>query len=183
MRRAMWMVLAGTLAAPALALAQDVSVDFDKDFNFSTIKTYSLKLATASGNPLSEKRAMAEIEGALTGKGWVKAEEGKADAAVMVHGASETRHRLESFYTGGGYGGYGWRGYGGMGMGGSGTTEQVDYRVGTMVVDIFDVKSKQLVFRGTASDELSDKAEKNTKKIVKATEKMFKNFPPGSEKK
>ena len=95
MRRAMWMVLAGTLAAPALALAQDVSVDFDKDFNFSTIKTYSLKLATASGNPLSEKRALAEIEGALKGKGWVKAEEGKADAAVMVHGASETRHRLE----------------------------------------------------------------------------------------
>ena len=36
---------------------------------------------------------------------------------------------------------------------------------------------------GIAQDELSDKPEKNVKKIDKAASKMFKNFPPGSEKK
>jgi hypothetical protein len=55
--------------------------------------------------------------------------------------------------------------------------------VGQAVVDIFDAKTKKLVFRGTASDELSDKPEKNEKKIEKATEKMFKDFPPGSKSK
>ena len=40
---------------------------------------------------------------------------------------------------------------------------------------------RQLVFRGTAQDELSDKPEKNVKKLAKASDKMFKDFPPGSE--
>ncbi len=56
-----------------------------------------------------------------------------------------------------------------------------EYRVGTLVVDIFDAKSKALVFRGIAQDELSDKPEKNQKKAQKAAEKMFKDFPPGSK--
>jgi hypothetical protein len=48
-----------------------------------------------------------------------------------------------------------------------------------LVVDIFDAKSRALLFRGTATDERSNKPEKNQKKVEKATEKMFKNFPPG----
>jgi hypothetical protein len=55
--------------------------------------------------------------------------------------------------------------------------------VATLVVDIFDAKSKALLFRGTAADELSDKADKNIKKLDKATSKMFKDFPPGSKEK
>jgi hypothetical protein len=47
-----------------------------------------------------------------------------------------------------------------------------------MVVDIFNAKDKKLVFRGVGQDEVSDKPEKNEKKIEKAAEKMFKNFPP-----
>lgn len=61
------------------------------------------------------------------------------------------------------------------------TTTVNEYKVGTMVVDIFDAKDKKLVFRGVGQDEVSDKPEKNEKKIEKATEKMFKNFPPGTK--
>ena len=64
---------------------------------------------------------------------------------------------------------------------GTSTTTAYEYTVGTLVVDIFNAKSKELVFRGTASDELSDKVEKNVKKLEKATTKMFKDFPPGSK--
>jgi hypothetical protein len=73
-------------------------------------------------------------------------------------------------------GGYGYRGYGG-GMG-TASTMVSEYTVGTLVVDIFDGKSKNLVFRGTAEDELSDNPEKNKKKLEKASAKIFKNFPP-----
>ena len=55
--------------------------------------------------------------------------------------------------------------------------------MGTLVVDIFDAKTKALVFRGTASDELSDKADKNMKKLEKVTDKMFKDFPAASARK
>jgi hypothetical protein len=174
MRRTFAAVFVSALLAPALAPAQDVSVDYDKGYDYSKIKTYAIKIETASGNPLSEKRIVSEVDRALAGKGWTKATSGNADAVVLLHGASETKHNLNTFYTGGG-----WR-WGGMG--GTAQTSVQDYTVGTLVVDIFDGASKQLIFRGTASDELSDKMDKNQKKVAKATDKMFKNFPPAAGK-
>jgi hypothetical protein len=175
------MVLAGVaLAVAGGAGAQDVKVDYDKDANFGAIKTFSLKIGTSWGNPIGEKRVTDEITGALTEKGWQEAPEGQADAAVVIHGAGETKRTLNTFYYGG-MGGYGYR-WGGMGMGTATTTES-EYTVGTLVVDIFDAKTKSLMWRGVAQDELSDKPEKNIKKVAKATEKLFKDFPPGSAKK
>jgi len=168
----------------ATAFAQDVKVDFDKDANFAALKTFNAKIGTSWHNPLGEKRVLAEIEQGLTEKGWTKAEADKADAIVVLHGATEKEKTLNTFYSGGmgGYG-YGWRGMGAGGMGGTATTTTSEYLVGTLVVDIFDAKSKQLVYRGTAQDELSDKPEKNAKKLAKASDKLFKNFPPGSKDK
>jgi hypothetical protein len=163
------------------AFAQDVSVDYDKSADFSKIKTFALKMGTAWGNPLGEKRVANEIEEALTAKGWSKADESKADAIVVLHGATQVKKDLNTFYSGG-MGGYGYR-YGGFGGGGTAHTSVSEYTVGTLVVDIFDAKSKSLLFRGTATDELSDKPEKNQKKLAKVSDKMFKNFPPGSAKK
>jgi Domain of unknown function (DUF4136) len=169
--------------AGVTAFAQDVKVDFDKDANFTTIKTFATKIGTSWGNPISEKRVTDEITQTLTEKGWKPAPAESADAIVVLHGATEKQKTLNTFYSGGGmYGGYGWRGMGGGGMGTATTTES-EYLVGTLVVDIFDAKSKQLLFRGTAQDELSDKSEKNQKKLAKASDKMFKDFPPGSGKK
>ena len=51
--------------------------------------------------------------------------------------------------------------------------------MGTLVVDIFEGKSKSLLWRGVAQDELSDKPDKNVKKLGKASDKIFKDFPPG----
>ena len=99
----------------------------------------------------------------------------------MVHGATETKHSLNTFYSG--MGGYGYRGWGGMGGMGTATTTVDEYTVGTLVVDIFDGKSKNLIWRGIAQDELSDKPDKNVKKLGKASDKLFKDFPPGSAKK
>ena len=165
------------------ALAQDVKVDFDKDANFAALKTFSTKIGTSWNNQISEKRITAEIEETLTGKGWKKVD-ANPDALVVLHGATQTKRTLNTFYSGGGgWGGYGYRGWGGgMGMG-SATTTESEYMVGTLVVDIFDAKSKQLVYRGAASDEISDKPEKNVKKVEKAASKMFKDFPPGSKDK
>jgi hypothetical protein len=163
-----------------VTFSQDVSTDYDKSYNFSQLKTFAVKVGTSWGNPLSEARVVSEIESGLTKKGWTKADEATADAIVMLHGATEQKKDLNTFYSG--YGGWGYGGWYGGGMSTAHTTVN-EYRVGTLVTDIFDAKTKKLVFRGVATDELSDKPEKNEKKIKKATEKMFKKFPPGSEKK
>jgi uncharacterized protein DUF4136 len=167
----------------AAAFAQDVKVDSDKNANFSAIKTFSVKIGTSWGNPIGEKRVTDEITDTLKEKGWTVAEPDKADALVVLHGATEKQKTLNTFYSGmGGYGGYGWRGMGAGGMG-TATTTTSEYLVGTLVVDIFDAKTKQLMYRGIAQDEISDKAEKNAKKLAKASDKLFKDFPPGSKDK
>ena len=177
------MVLAGVaLAVAGGAWAQDVKVDYDKAANFGAIKTFSLKLGTSWGNQIGEKRVTDEITQALTEKGWTVAPEGKADAQVVLHGATETKRSLNTFYSGG-MGGYGYRGWGGMGGMGTATTTESQYTVGTLVVDIFDKTGKSLLWRGVAQDELSDKTDKNVKKLGKASDKLFKDFPPGSAKK
>jgi len=38
---------------------------------------------------------------------------------------------------------------------------ETDYKEGTLVVDLYDAKTKQLIWRGSAEDTLSNKAEKN----------------------
>ena len=173
-------IAAALVFVGAAAFAQDVKTDFDKNANFAAIKTFTVKIGTSWNNQISEKRISDEIAQTLTEKGW-KQVDANPDALVLLHGATEKQKSLNTFYSGG-YGGYGYRG---MGMGGMGTatTTTSEYLVGTLVVDIFDAKSKALMFRGTASDEISDKPEKNIKKVEKASNKMFKDFPPGSKEK
>ena len=86
----------------ATAFAQDVKTDFDKGANFAAIKTFSIKIGTSWGNPLGEKRVSDEIQQALTEKGWTAADADKADALVVLHGATEKQRTLNTFYSGGG---------------------------------------------------------------------------------
>jgi Domain of unknown function (DUF4136) len=50
------------------------------------------------------------------------------------------------------------------------------------LIDLYDGKTKQLIWRGSTESVLSDKAEKNEKNLDKGVAKMFKDFPPGSGK-
>ena len=170
-------IIAAVVALAFLATAQEVRTDYDHEYNFSQIHTFAVKIGTSWGNPLSEQRVVEAVTKALTQKGLTPTDPASADALVAIHGASQTKKSLDTFYSGGGgWGGYGWGGFGGAP--GTSTTTVNEYKVGTLVVDIFDAKNKKLVFRGVGQDEVSDKPEKNAKKIEKATEKMFKNFPP-----
>jgi hypothetical protein len=97
---------------------------------------------------------------------------------------THNQQTLNTFYDGFG-GGWGWRRFGGGGFGGLGeaTTTTETYKVGTLVVDLFDAKSKQLIWRGNSSDTLSNNSNKNIQNLDKDVAKMFKQFPPGSSKK
>ncbi len=161
------------LVGSAAMAGGQVSSDFDRTYDYSGVRTFTIQIATSWGNPLAEKRVLSEIEQVLAGKGWVKADESKADVIVMVHGATQAKKSLTAMYSGGG-----WR-FGGMG---SGTIQERDYTVGTLLVDIFDAKTKALLYRGTAQGELSTSPDKNQKKVRKAAAKMFKDFPPAAGK-
>ena len=159
------------LIASVGALAQQVSTDYDHAANFANYKTYSwAKVETKS--PLWQDRVQSAVDGQLAAKGWTKVESG-GDAAVVAIGTNQQKQQLNTYYTGGA-----WRFGGGMA-----TSNTTTYTVGTLVVDIFDAKSKQLIWRGTAGDTMNDKAEKNEKILTKAVEKLFQKFPPGADTK
>ena len=158
--------------------AQQVQTDFDHQANFSQYKTYSWQ-EIKPANSLWDSRIKNAVDAQLAAKGWTQAESG-GDVAVVAIKCSKTQRTLQTFYDGMG-GGWGWRRFGGGGFGTSTTTEQ-DYKVGTLVVDLLDAKTKQLIWRGSAADALSTKAEKNEKNLDKGVEKMFKKFPPDRAK-
>jgi len=162
-------IVLALLLTASLAFAQKVNTDYDHNFDFSSVHTFAVQFATPWGNQLQQDRAKQDIIQQLTAKGWTQAPDpATADVLVAVHGAVQQQKSLDTFYSGGGWG---WGG--GMAQ----TSENV-VNVGTMVVDLLNTHTKKLLFRGTATDQLSSKPEKNTEKLDKAIEKMFKDFPP-----
>ncbi len=164
------------LAMLGTAFAQHVQTDFDHQANFSQYKTYSWQ-QVKTPNPLWDSRVKSAVDAQLAAKGWTRVDS-DGDVAIVAMKTTQTQRTLQTFYDGFG-GGWRWRGFGGFGE--STTTEQ-DYKEGTLVVDLYDAKTKQLIWRGSTEDTLSDKAAKNEKNLDKGVVKMFKDFPPGSRK-
>jgi hypothetical protein len=100
--------------------------------------------------------------------------------AIVAVEMTRNQQTLNTFYEGFG-GGWGWRRFGGGGFGDATTTTE-NYKVGTLVVDLFDANTKNLIWRGSASDTLSDKSEKNIKNLDRSVQKMFDHFPPDVKK-
>jgi hypothetical protein len=131
-------------------------------------------------NPLDADRIKSAVNASLGAKGWTMVDSG-GDISIVAMEITKNQQTLNTFYDGFG-GGWGWRRFGGGGFGEATTTTET-YKVGTLVVDLFDTKTKELVWRGNASDTLSNNSNKNIKNLDKDVEKMFKQFPPGSSKK
>ena len=166
------------LALLGSAFAQKVQTDFDHQANFSRYKTYSWQ-EIKPANSLWDARIKNAVDAQLAAKGWTQVASG-GDVAVVAIKTTQNQRTLQTFYDGLG-GGWGWRRFGGGGFGDATTTEQ-DYKVGTLVIDLYDAKTKQLIWRGSAQDTVSDKATQNEKNLDKGVAKMFKVFPPGSAK-
>ena len=164
-------VIASFFSIPASG--QKVETDYDHSVNFSQYHTYSWGNVHAT-DPLFENRIREAVDRALQAKGWQLVPTG-GDATLTAVAIRKNQTEYTTFYDGLG-GGWRWRGWGGgMGMA---TTTVDKIPVGTLVIDIYDSSSKNLIWRGMASDQLSEKPEKDTKKLDKAVDKMFAKFPP-----
>jgi hypothetical protein len=159
--------------------AQQVKTDYDRSADFGQYKTYSWEHVKTK-EPLDVDRIKNAVNAALAAKGWTQVDSG-GDVSIVAIEMTRNKQTLNTFYNGFG-GGWGWRRFGGGGFGEATTTTET-YKVGTLVVDLFDTKTKKLLWRGTSSDMLSNNADKNIKNLDKGVEKMFKQFPPGSSKK
>ena len=160
------------------SVAQQVKTDYDRNTDFNQYKTYSWENVHTQ-NPLWVDRIKAAVNSAMAAKGWTQVES-NGNVSIMAMEMTQSHQTLNTYYDSFA-GGWGWRrGFGG-GFGDATTTEDT-YKVGTLVVDLFDSNTKKLIWRGSASDTLSDKSDKNIKNLDKGVEKMFNHFPPDVKK-
>jgi len=181
--RATFVLLATLVLAPA-AYAAKPNIQWNKDYDFSHIKTYAWQDPTApslaQSNPFMHKFIQDEIEKRLTAAGVMKAAAGASpDMFVTYHGSVMNNVQLQSDSFGYGFGGYGMGGWGMYGYGAAGpvstTTRVVEYLEGTLIVDIIDPMKKELVWRGSSTPILiSDSNDKTQKNISKALDAMVK---------
>jgi hypothetical protein len=162
-------VILGTLLfAAVVASADKVTSDYDRNVNFGKFKTYMWIGEAKSQDPFMNDRIMAAVDMQLKFRGLRRVGDG-ADLAVGANLATEEKHTWETYYSGGGWGwGDGWA-----------TTTERTYVVGTLTVDLFDAKSKKLVWQGVSVDTLSRRPNKRWKDYDKSISKMFREFPGG----
>lgn len=157
----------------AASFAEQVKTDYDHSANFAQYKTYSWGNIKTK-DPLMVNRIKDAVNAALAAKGWTQVESG-GDVSVVAMEITKNQQTLNTFYDGFG-GGWRWGGFG------DATTTTETYKVGSLVVDLFDAKTKSLIWRGSSSDTLSNNADKNTKNLDKGVQKMFEHFPPEAKK-
>lgn len=172
-------VLASTLLLAACASDPVVRTDHDPAAGFADYRTYAWQQEPPISNPLVKQRLVAAIDAELAAHGWARASEDEADVALVGNVATHREQTLETFYGDPGWGEWGWRGVGGVG-GHYRTTHVYTYTVGTLVLDMFDTKTRRAVWRATAEGTVPETPERTNAAIRKAVIRMFAGFPPGT---
>jgi hypothetical protein len=154
------------LASTAM-LAQQVSVNYNHNASFAQYHTYAWGSDDKNKiqNSILAQVAQQDVEAAMQQKGLQKVQESQNPDIILTANGGE--HEQTS------YNAWGMRGIGG-GMGG--ISPQQNYET-TMIVSLYDLKQKELVWRGIAENTLSNNGNKNQKNVEKAVEKMFKQWP------
>jgi hypothetical protein len=184
MKKLAFLLFVGLACGAGSTFAQDVRYDFDKEKDFSKYKTYKWVQIKDADQPdqLTANRITSAVDAELATKGMTKTEDEKADLYIGYQTALRSEKEFTSYNTGWGYGpgwGRGWYGYGGMATTTTyGSTSTV--YIGQLDLSMYDSATKQLVWRGVASKTLDPKAkpEKKDKNVIKAVQKLLKNFPP-----
>jgi hypothetical protein len=163
-------VLVATFLASVAAKGQDVKYNFMPGTDFSKYHTYKWVAIEGASHPnqIMDQEIKQAVDSQLASKGLTKTDSDKADLYVGYQIAVDQERQWNAWGTGRGFGG-------GMGSATSSTIS-----IGTLVLDMYDPGTKQLVWTGNATKTIdpSSNQEKNMKNLNKAMEKLLKNYPP-----
>ncbi|HTY83767.1 MAG TPA: DUF4136 domain-containing protein [Silvibacterium sp.] len=151
----------------ALTVAQQVEVNYNHGASFAQYHTYAWGSNNTNQiqNSILAQVAQQDIDAAMSQKGLQKVNESQNPDIILT--ASGGEKATTSWNA------WGMRGIGG-GMGGISPQQNVE---GTLVVSLYDLKAKELIWRGIAEDTLGNNGNKNQQIVEKAVTKMFKQWP------
>lgn len=168
--------------------SMSVNYDYDQKVNFASLKTYAWLPAPqkARANELTIKHIEFAVDKQLEAKG-VKMSSENPDFLIAAHVTKQTKVDTEQW-------GYAY-GSGNFSHGGrfsrfggapsdyefrSGTDTYV-YDIGTLIIDFVDTKTRELIWRGTATAEI-DPSAPQIDLINNAVAKILENYPPAQKR-
>jgi hypothetical protein len=162
----------------ACAPVIDVRTDYDTAADFSRLRTYRW-LQTPSNAPrdpridndLLQSRVRVAVNDALHAKGYTEASE-NPDFRVTYHVMLRDKLDVQSFPLYYGYGLGSWPG--------ASDVRLSQYEEGTLMLDVIDSASNELVWRGAAQARIDPNRspQERTELINSAVRKMLDRFPP-----
>lgn len=159
------------LLACNVTLAQSITTNAMPGTNFSAFHTYKWVLIEGASHPnqIVDAEIKAAVDAQLTTKGLTKTDSDTADLYVGYQTSVDQQRQWNAYGMGGGLR------WGGMA---NATSSTID--VGTIVLDMYNPSTKQLVWTGRATNTInpSNSQEKNQSTLNKAMQKLLKNFPP-----
>jgi hypothetical protein len=166
------LLLVGVLVfTTGILSAQDVRYNFMPGTDFSKFHTY--KWISIEGgthpNQIVDAQIKQSVDSQLVSKGLTRIQDDKADLYIGYQIAVGKEKQWNAYGMGGG-----------IRWGGRGTATSSTISVGTLVLDIYDPATKQLVWTGTATRTLDpgSNPQKNQQRLDKAMAKLLKNYPP-----
>ena len=174
--------LAAFLLMAACAYGQEVHYNYDRSANFAAYKTY--QWVEIPGGAVPDRFIDQDIKRAaeeqLSLKGLTRVES-NADLYIGYQFVLNLEKSISLWDTGGGGPGWGFDPWGG-GRNVQGETSTIP--VGILLMDVYEVGRKQLVWRGDAVKRIDLKKDpnKNYKNLQNVMAKLFKNYPPQSSK-
>ena len=164
-------MLAVAFLASLIATGQDVRHNYMPGTDFSKYHTYKWVNIEGSAHPnqIVDAEIRQSVDEQMASKGFTKTDNDKADLYLGYQAAVDREKQ--------------WNGYGmggGVRWGGMATATSSTINVGTLVLDMYDPATKQLVWTGNATKTIdpSSNQEKNQKNLNKAMQKLLKDFPP-----
>ena len=168
------------LPLPAILLAcnsMTVHHDFDRQADFSSYRTYAFLPEPAQGptnplvaEPLVRKRVHASFDRHAPTRGLTRVEEGTQDLNVAFYVDVKEKVDVTSY----GYN-YHWE------WGGTRAVDVYRYQEGTLILDLVDAGSGELVWRGWVVAEVSRDPEGSEGRIDEAVSKILANWPPAAK--
>ena len=167
------LILTLLLFTASAVSGQDVRYNFMPGTDFSKYHTYKWVGIEGASHPnqIVDAQIKQSVDSQLATKGLTKAAGDTADLFVGYQVAVDQEKQWNAY------------GMGGPRFGGMGTATSSTINVGSLVLDMYDPTSKQLVWTGTATKTVSPSSnqEKNQKNLDKAMAKLLKNYPPKSK--
>lgn len=159
----------------ACASTPKVTTDINPEAAFDHYRTYRWIQPPQGVSPLLQQRIVDGVNSQLAGRGWLESVD--ADVAIAAHVATQQHQDVDTFYHNVPvYAGWGWRTPWATVPA---STSVRTYEVGTLVVDLFDTRTRQAVWRGSAKGTIPSSQEQLNEGVQSGITEMFKQLPAG----